>query len=166
MAPWTFNVMFPYDTQIIFRSLMFGAREDENLKLLTWGPAPRHPRPVYGKAPYYPIVSCTSGGVCSGLNPHARPYYLTTMTSQGFPIKTPIFQPSIGTSSSSSLGASPDQDSTEDCPKIGGIISWNPVVEDRRINMAAPVGASSQNSSSRYPTIWRSKVSEAWTPSN
>jgi hypothetical protein len=35
MAPWTFNVKFSYDTQFIFGSLMFNAREDGDLELLT-----------------------------------------------------------------------------------------------------------------------------------
>jgi hypothetical protein len=48
MAPWTFNIKFPYGTQFIFASLMFVIGEDENLKLLTRGPAPRHLTPVYG----------------------------------------------------------------------------------------------------------------------
>jgi hypothetical protein len=51
MAPWTFNVMFPYDTQFTFGALMFAAGEDRNLKLLTLGPAPERFTPVYGQAP-------------------------------------------------------------------------------------------------------------------
>jgi hypothetical protein len=47
MAPWTFSIKFPYDTQFIFRSLMFTAREDRSLELLTQGPAPKHPASVY-----------------------------------------------------------------------------------------------------------------------
>jgi hypothetical protein len=35
MAYWTFNIKFPYDTQFIFRSLMFATGEDKNLELLT-----------------------------------------------------------------------------------------------------------------------------------
>jgi hypothetical protein len=35
MAPWTFNVKHPYDTQFTFGSLMFAAEEDGNLELLT-----------------------------------------------------------------------------------------------------------------------------------
>jgi hypothetical protein len=31
MAPWTFSIKFPYDTQFTFGSLMFTAREDEDI---------------------------------------------------------------------------------------------------------------------------------------
>jgi hypothetical protein len=41
-----------YNTQFLFRLLMFAAEEDRNLELLTRGPAPSHPQSVYGKAPY------------------------------------------------------------------------------------------------------------------
>jgi hypothetical protein len=40
MAPWTFNIKFPYNTQIIFGSLMFVVGEGENLELLIRGPVP------------------------------------------------------------------------------------------------------------------------------
>jgi hypothetical protein len=102
MAFWTFSIKFLFDTQFIFGSLMFATREDENLELLTRGSAPRHPAQVYGKVPYYPVGRSISGGAYSDLNPYAWSYYLSTMTSQGVPIETPIFQPSAGTTSSSS----------------------------------------------------------------
>jgi hypothetical protein len=44
---------------------MFTAEEDGNLELLTRGPAPRHPTPVYEIALYYPAdlpTSSTLGG--------------------------------------------------------------------------------------------------------
>jgi hypothetical protein len=165
MAPWTFSTKFPYGTQFIFRSLMFTDGEDGNLELLTQGSTPKHHVPVYGKAPYYPVNPSTSGGACSCLNPHAEPYNFSAMTSQEFLIGTPIFQPSAGTMSSSSLEVSHDRDSTEDYPKIGGSVCWNPIVESRRINMVTLEGVQSQNSSSRYPTIRGSEASDAWTPS-
>jgi hypothetical protein len=37
IAPWTFNVKFPYCTQFLFGSLMFATEEDKNLELLTQG---------------------------------------------------------------------------------------------------------------------------------
>jgi hypothetical protein len=169
MSPLAFNVKVPYNTQFLFELFMSTAGEDENLELPTRGPAPSHLSPVYGKAPYYssdPSTSSTSGGTCSGLNTYARPYYLSSMTSQGYPIGTPIFQPSAGTSSSSSSGASLDQDSIEDYPEIVGSVCWNPAVETRRINMVGPVRAASHNSSSRYPTIRGSEASDTRTPSN
>jgi hypothetical protein len=104
MAPCTFSVKFSYDTQFIFKSMMFTAGEDGNLELLAQGPAPSHPRPLYGKASYYPTYPLTlsaSDNVCSDLNPHEESYYLAAMTSLGCPIWTPIFQPSVGTLSSS-----------------------------------------------------------------
>jgi hypothetical protein len=77
---------------------MFAIGEYGNLELLTRGSTPSHHMPVYGEAPYYlvdPSTSSASSGARSGLNPHAVPYYLSTMTSQGYPIGTPIFQPLV-----------------------------------------------------------------------
>jgi hypothetical protein len=37
MAPWIFELKFPYRTQFLFGSLMFAARENINLELLTRG---------------------------------------------------------------------------------------------------------------------------------
>jgi hypothetical protein len=100
---------------------MFVVEEDRNLKLLTQGATLKHPAPMYGKAPYYPIDPSTSSGACSSLNPHAGPYYLAAMMSQGILVRATISQPSTGTLSSSSSGASPDRDFTEDYPKIGAV---------------------------------------------
>jgi hypothetical protein len=100
------------------------------------------------------------------LNPHAGPYYRSTMASQGFPIGTPIFQPSATTTSSSSWGESPDPDTTEDYPEIGGSVCRNPTVEAHHINMVAPTGAPSQSSSSRYPVIRGFEASDARTSSD
>jgi hypothetical protein len=166
MAPWTFNIKFPYDTQFISGSLMFVVGEDGNLELLTQGPGLKHPELVYGQAPYYMVDPSTSGGARSGLNPYAGLYYLSAMTSRGLPIGAPIFQPSAGTASSSSSGASFDQDSTEDYPEISGSSYWNLAVEGHHISMVAPAGAPSQNSSSRYPTIRGLEASDARTPSD
>jgi hypothetical protein len=125
MAHWIFNMKFPYDTQFLFASLMFDAGEDGNLELFTWGPTPSHLAPVYRKDPYFsvdPSTSSISGSVCSGLNPYAGSYYLSDMTSQERLIWTHIFQPSPGTSSSSSSGVSPDRDSAGHYLEIGGSI--------------------------------------------
>jgi hypothetical protein len=89
MAPWTFNAKFLYGTQFLFRSLMFAAGEDGNLKLLTRDLAPSQHQLVYGKALYYsadPSTSSTSRGAYLGLNPCVGPYYLSSTTSQGQPI--------------------------------------------------------------------------------
>jgi hypothetical protein len=161
MTPWTFSIKFSYGTQFTFRSLMFAAREDENLELLTRGSTPKNSAPIYGKAPYYPADPSTLGRACSGLNPYTRSYYLSAMISQGLLIVTTISQPSAGAVSSSSSGASLDQDSLKNYPEIGGNACWNPAIEDRRINMVAPAVASSQNNSSSYPTIRVSEASDA-----
>jgi hypothetical protein len=95
MAHCTFSVKFMYDTQFIFGSLMFAVKEDGNLELLTQGPAPRHSTPVYGIAPSYPVDPSTSGGACSGMNPHVGPYYFSAMTSQWHLIGKTIFQSSL-----------------------------------------------------------------------
>jgi hypothetical protein len=81
MTPCTFNVKFPYGTQFIFGSFMFATGEDENLKLLTRGPPPKHLALVYGQAPYLLASTSTSGGACSGLNPYAGLYHRATKTT-------------------------------------------------------------------------------------
>jgi hypothetical protein len=120
---------------------MFTTGDDENLELLTQGPAPRHLTLVYGVSPYYLTDSSTSGGACSGLNPHVEPYYHSTMTSRGCPIGKTILQPSTRASSSSSSGVTPDQDSVKDYPEIQGSAWWNPTIEARRISIVAQPGA-------------------------
>jgi hypothetical protein len=87
---------------------MFAVEEDEILELLTQGLAPKRLAPVYEQAPYLPASLSTSGGVCSSLNPYAGPYHHATKTAQGLSIGAHIFQPSVGTSSSS----------TSECPLI------------------------------------------------
>jgi hypothetical protein len=139
---------------------MFTTGEDKNLKLLTRGPVSRHPTLVYEKAPY-----CSVDPACSRLNPYAGPYHLPAMTSQGLLIGTPIFQPSVGTSSSS-LGASPDLDFAEDYPEIEGSVCWNHAIEDCHINMVAPHRRTFSEQFQQIPTIRGSKTSDARTPSD
>jgi hypothetical protein len=119
MAPWTFSVKFPCDTQFTFGSFMFVVRKDGNLELLTWGPAPECLTQIYGQPPYLPMSSSTSGGARTGLNPYAGLYHHAIVTTQGILIKAPIFQPSARTLSYYSSVVSPDQDSTDDYPEIG-----------------------------------------------
>jgi hypothetical protein len=76
---------------------------------------------------------------------------------------TSILQPSAGASSSSPSTASPDQDSADDYPDIGGNTYWDFVKEGRLIIMVAPVGAPLHNSTNRYPTIGRSEAPDART---
>jgi hypothetical protein len=132
--------------------------------LLTRGPAPKQFAPVYGQAPYLSANTSTSGGSCSGLNPLARPYHPTVMTVRGLLIGMPIFQPSTGTSSSSSSRASSNQDFADDYPKVGSSVCWNPVEVGRPIIMVALARAPSHNTSSQYPTIGRSEASDARRP--
>jgi hypothetical protein len=102
---------------------MFTAEEDRNLELLARGLALSHCESVYREALYYladPSSSSASNGVCSGLNPSPGPYYLSATTSQGYLIGTPIFQPSVGTSSFRSSGAFTNWDSIEDYLEIRG----------------------------------------------
>jgi hypothetical protein len=117
MTPWAFSIKFLYDTQFTFGSLMFSIGKEKNLELLAQGASPKHLTLVYGQAPYLPTNSSTSGGVCLGLNLYAGPYHRDTKTKHGLPIRAHIFQPSAGISSSSTSGASPYHDSTDDYPK-------------------------------------------------
>jgi hypothetical protein len=68
-----------------------------------------------------------------------------------------------GASSSSSSAASPNQDSADDYPNIGGSTYGDSIEEGRLVIMVAPVGGPSHNNSSRYPTIGRSEASDART---
>jgi hypothetical protein len=166
MAPWNFDIKFLYDTWFTFGSLMFAVGEDGSLGLLTQGLTPKRLAPVYGQAPYLLANSSTLGGFCSDLNRYVEPYHCAAKTTQGIPIRAPIFQPSVGTSSSSTSAASPDQDSTNDYPEIGGSTCWNSTNEGRLIIMEALAGAHSQDSSSRYPTIGRSEAFDAQMPND
>jgi hypothetical protein len=66
--------------------------------------------------------------------------------------------------SSSSSAASPDQDSADDYPEVGGSTCWNSTEKGRLIIMVAPPKTPSHNSSSRYLTIGRSEASDARSP--
>jgi hypothetical protein len=121
---------------------------------------------VYGQALYLLASSSTSGGACSCLNPYKRPYHSIAKTTQGIPKGEHIFQPSVGTSRSSTSTVSPNQDSTDDYPEIGGSICWNLADEGRLIIMVAPTRTPSQNNSSKYPTIGRSEASDARSPND
>jgi hypothetical protein len=159
-------VKFSYNTQFIFGSLTFVTGQNENFKMLPPRPAPEHLSPVYGQTPCLSAISSTSDGACSGLNPYTGPYIRTAKLVQGFPIVTSILQPSIGALSSSSSATSPDQDSTDDYPEIGGSTYWDSTEEGRLIIMVAPTGAPSHNNSSIYPTIRRSEAFDARTPND
>jgi hypothetical protein len=94
MTPWTFDVKFPCGTQFTFRSLTFAIGKDGNLRMLPPGPAPECLAPTYGQAPCFLVISSTTGGACSGLNPYAGQHIHTVKLVQGIPIVTSILQPS------------------------------------------------------------------------
>jgi hypothetical protein len=87
--------------------------------------------------------------------------YLHCQARSGIPLVTSILRPSTGASSSSSSTVSPDQDSSDDYPEIGISTCGDSAEEGRVIFMVAPTGDQSHNSTSRYPTIGRSELSDA-----
>jgi hypothetical protein len=94
MTPWTFDVKFPYGTQFTFGSLTFATEKDGNLRMLPPGPAPERLAPAYGQAPCFLVISSTTGGACSSLDPYAGQHIRTVKLVQGIPIVTSILQPS------------------------------------------------------------------------
>jgi hypothetical protein len=156
MAPWSFDVKFPLDTQFTFRSLTFVAGEDGGLKMLPPGIAPEHPAPA---------PSSTSGATYSSSDPFVGLYIRTAKLIQGIPIVTSTLRPFVGASSSSSSASSPDRDSSNDYPKIGASTCGNSAEDDRLILMVTPDGDRTRNNSSGYPTIGRLETTDAQTPS-
>jgi hypothetical protein len=77
---------------------------------------------------------------------------------------TSRLRPLTGVSSLSSLAVSPDQDSSDDYPKIEISTCGDSAREGRLIFMVASNGDPSHHSSSRYPTIGMSEASNARTP--
>jgi hypothetical protein len=152
MAPWSFDVRFPHNTQFTFRSLTFVAEEDGDLKMLPSGTAPEHPAPA---------PSSASGGTCSGLDPFVLLYICTAKLVSGIPIVTSTLRPFVGVSSSSLSASSPDQDSSSDYPEIGASACGNSTEDDLLILMVASDGDQARNSSSGYPTIGRSEATDA-----
>jgi hypothetical protein len=151
---------------IVWFYVTFAPGKDVNLKMLPPGPAPEHLTSIYGQAPYFLVISSTTGSVCSGLDLCAGLHIRTVKLVWGIPIVMSILQPSARASSSSSSTASHEQDSADDYPEIKERTCGDPIEEGRLIIMVAPAGGSSQNSSSRYPTIERSEVSDARTPND
>jgi hypothetical protein len=147
---------FPLDTQFSFGSLTFVAGEDEDLKMLPPGTAPKH---------HAPAPSSTSGGTCSGSNPFVGLYIRTAKLVWGIPIMTSTLRPFVGASSLTSSTSSPDRDLSNDYPEIGASACRNSTEDGRLILMVAPDGNRAHNSSSRYPTIGKSEATNAQTPS-
>jgi hypothetical protein len=120
MAPWTFDIKFPLGSQFTFGSLTIATGEDGELRMLPPGPAPEHRAPADGQVSWSLTTSSTSGGGCSSLDPFAGLYICTAKIVRGIPVMTSTLWPLAEASSSSSLAASPDQDSSDDYPEIGG----------------------------------------------
>jgi hypothetical protein len=156
MSPWTFDMKFSLDTQFTLGSLMFAVGEDGDLKMLPLGPAPKH---------LTPAPSCTSGCTCSGLDPFAGLYIRTAKLIWGILIVASTLRTFTGAPSSSSLTSSPRRDSSDDYSEIGASACGNSTKDNHLILMVAPNGDRSRNSSSGYPTIERSEMSDAQTPS-
>jgi hypothetical protein len=78
---------------------------------------------------------------------------------------TSTLWPFTGAPSSSSSASSPSRDSSDDYLKIGASACGNSAKDSRLILMVVPNGDRSRNSSSEYPTIGRSEMSDAQTPS-
>jgi hypothetical protein len=154
MAPWTFDVKFPHGTEVTFGSLTFAVGEDEELKMLSPGPASEYP----ALAPSSALV-----GSCSGLDPCACLYTHTVKLVRDIPVVTSIFQLLVGASSPSSSTSTLDQDSSDDYPKIRTSTCEEPVEGGCLVLMVAPNGDRSNNISSRYPTIGRSEALDART---
>jgi hypothetical protein len=161
MTPWTFDVKFPLSTQFTFGPLMFAAGEDGDLKMLPPGPALEHLASADGQAPWSLTTSSTSGGAYSGLDPFEGLYICTTKIVRGIPVVMSTLRPLAGASSLSPLAVSPDQDSADDYLEIRISACKDSIGEGRLIFMVAPNRDPSHNSSSRYPTIGRSEVSDA-----
>jgi hypothetical protein len=138
MTPWTFNVKFSYDIEFTFGSLTFVAGEDENLKLLTLGSAPERLTTVYGQTPCLPVISSTSYGSCSDLDPYAGSYIRIAKIVRDITIMMSILQPSAGALSSFSSTVSSDQDSADDYLEIGESTCWDSIEKGRLIIMVAP----------------------------
>jgi hypothetical protein len=121
---------------------------------------------VHGQDLCCPATSSRLGGACAGLDSCARLYIHTAKLVHGISVVTSILWPLTGELSSSSSTTSPNQDSSDDYPKIGISTYGDSTGEGCLIFMVAPTGDLSHNSSSRYATIGRSKAFDARTPKN
>jgi hypothetical protein len=156
MASRTFAVKFPYGTQLTFGSLIFATERNRELKMLPPGPAPGH---------LAQMSSSTSGKSCAGPDRCAGSYICTTKIIRGIPVVTSTLRPLVRASDSSTSASTPDSDSADDYLEIGASTYGEPVQDGRFIYMVVPNGDRISNTSSRYPTIGRSKASDARTPS-
>jgi hypothetical protein len=146
---------FPIGTQFTFGSLTFVIGEDGDLKMLPSGLAPEH---------LVPAPSSTSGNTCSGLDPFAGLYIRTVKLVRGILIVLSTLRTFTGALSSSSSTSSPSRDSSDEYLKIGASACGKFVKDSRLILMVTLNGDRSRNSSSGYPTIKRSEMSDGQTP--
>jgi hypothetical protein len=156
MAPWTFNVKFSCGTQLTFVSLIFATGEDRDLTILPPRSAPTH----------LALASLsTLGGSCSGLDPCQG---VTSAPSRSFRVYW-SWHPSSGTW----LGHRAHLHRHRFLIQIHLMTTLRsrsaPAGNLRKVIALStswpPNGDRSHNSSSRYPTIGRSKTSDAQTPS-
>jgi hypothetical protein len=154
VAPWTFDVKFPRGTEFTFGSLTFAVGENRDLRMLSLGEATEHTAP-----------SSASSGTQADSDFFDEPYIRTVKLVRGIPVVTTILRPCAGASSSSSSALSSDQGSSEDYPEIGVSTCESSADISRLICMVAPNEDQPRHSSSRYPTIGRSEVSDGRTPS-
>jgi hypothetical protein len=154
MAPWTFDIKFPRDTEFTFESLTFAAGEDGDLRMLPPGEAAEHIAPSSASRETQVESDLFDG-----------PYIHTVKLVRGIPVVTTILRPCVGASSSSSSSLSSDQGSSEDYLEIRVNSCGCPADVSRLICMVAPNEDQPRHSSSGYPTIGRSEVSDARTPS-
>jgi hypothetical protein len=154
VAPWTFDVKFPRGTEFTFGSLTFAVGENGDLRMLSLGEATEHTAP-----------SSASSGTQADSDFFDEPYIHTVKLVRGIPVVTTILRPCAGASSSSSSALSSNQGSSEDYPEIGVSTCESSADISRLICMVAPNEDQSRHSSSGYPTIGRSEVSDGRTPS-
>jgi hypothetical protein len=147
MAPWTFDVKFLLGTKLTFGSLTFAAGEDGDLRMLPPGEATEHTDP-----------SSASSGTQADSDFVDVLYIHTVKLVRGIPVMTTILRPCTGASSSSSSALSSDQGSSEDYPEIGVSTCKSSADTSRLIFMVAPNEDQPRHSSSRYPTIKRSRL--------
>jgi hypothetical protein len=121
------------------------------------------PTLVYGPAPYLLVNPSTSVGACSGLNPYAGPYYLSTMTSQRRSIGKTMLQPLTGHRAphyqEKLLIGIPLKTTLRSGVVLVGTLPWKPTTS----TWWAQLGAMLRIAPTSTPTIGRSETSNART---
>jgi hypothetical protein len=146
--------MFPCDTQLTFGSLIFATGENRELKMLPSGLALGH---------LAPTSSSASGRSCAGPGHYVGSYIHTAKIIQGISVVTSTLWPLVGASGPST--STPDSDLADDYLEIRASACGEHAKDGHFIYMVALNGDRSSNTSSRYPTIGRSEMSNARTPS-